>query len=1488
MVGGSLIRNMPVTPIDYDPFAEEASATQTTPVDYNPFPETSVTPVDYNPFEENKPSLMDKVKSWFSPGKQTTGGQLSLPEQIDLSEKQLSGQEPILPMAGESISDAAQRILSDVQNMKQQYAKQQELEQRPVSSTIAHGVGGAITDLAGTANLLKEQGPLPTATHFVGEGLGLLGSGLEKVVPPNPLTETLTSYSKTPQSEVMNEGFTRGAEIAVNAGVPQPETPTEKAIAIGAEVLSPVPTKGLGAVKSVVPAVGKEAVALATDLPSIAKSVTNKVTEAYKKFPDFIKSESGIGGEVIPAVTKESEFTKDVLSSPGASQIITNRYNIVDKAINHELTQPEAIKALDDSGVLVTRSLSLPDTEMAVNATAMINHLDQPDMVEYLLNNTKELASRKQIDSLTDTKYKSATLKTLANIRTRVIDKYSKAQNFQIDILKKTKNRKEIINEVGDLDTLFRSPVGKIELIDNGRRRYINSKVNGDYDGYAIRMVKDTEGNLAYTLDETLPALNKSIDKVNKLGVDQPTFGRYLDARDAVDQFQINASKGITGGYRGFTDLGDAQAFKASVEAQYGTEVINIADDIHRLARSTLEDGVSAGLINRQQAMDILDAHPNYVGYIHMRPEWLTDELVESLGITVKGPNPRMPFKTRSGVSEGEAYSSIASIYNGLQSQSRAAVDNAVRSSIVLETMRRLGVDDIEKVFPGLDKPEFIKTLQHTPLNKSELEIFRQQIFNDLPAGTSEYIKRIDASSLPEYAKQIFKDRVTDVQTIVQRNLEDASQQLGLPVKNAYANFFYGNGKPTGVTIPSEVLDKFTNELNGFLSDTRKTLNVDAALLGDNTLSFYVNGNRYSINTTSPYLAKLLSKRKESNIPQLLKGTSRLLSRNLTTGLASPRIFLRESWDMTMYAPTGVNVYPFENVKTLLTMGYKKLTKNDPMWNKYMEEWKNAYSLGHQGRLSDVQFEGKTLDDIDTLISENKLGKRSIPGKGVDTVLHGLDTWDNAFDTATRFTIYKKSREAGLSKTEAGIIANKIGVDFAQSGLDARLVDQIRLFPFLYSSMKGMDRAIRIASTHPEKFARATLQAWSISEAIDLWNSGKLNDDGTPIIGDIPVSKRMRSTLILKPGAKSINDSIDITAGFITGPEKEVFVSGSKLMFKYVEDRLPEAIKESMDDVSTALEKEGIKRPREILSAYEKIANARGETFSDFLKTFILAQQKTLALPTQAPVISGIIGATYGINPDTGKPFTGIGKNSPTAEEQNYNPLNVPQYFIDLRTWAKDNLGITPPGDNPEEEWYVLTHTLWNGQIKTVGEAIIVPLSNDMPEGYFLQNLPVVSPMGRLSEYTNTKQRASDAFRNVNNIKAEYDARKRLATDDPTENNITNFENFANTFGDIVSKADDMAVFRKELNEVDKRSKTILKSKNLSPEQKAIQAKAMEKEKHRIATDAVNYYLFGGFISDQDANEIFDNKVRMDAIVQSVIENRRMEQKFKKADKPLQ
>jgi hypothetical protein len=108
--------------------------------------------------------------------------------------------------------------------------------------------------------------------------------------------------------------------------------------------------------------------------------------------------------------------------------------------------------------------------------------------------------------------------------------------------------------------------------------------------------------------------------------------------------------------------------------------------------------------------------------------------------------------------------------------------------------------------------------------------------------------------------------------------------------------------------------------------------------------------------------------------------------------------------------------------------------------------------------------------------SKNKIlnRKTTIPGlvkKGVQTVYHGIENFNNALETAPRLAEYKRITQAGgndlESKIKALFEANDVTVNFNRYGDIGKQLDAI--FPYMNAALQGLDKFVRAYKDNPVK-----------------------------------------------------------------------------------------------------------------------------------------------------------------------------------------------------------------------------------------------------------------------------------------------------------------------------------------------------------------------------------------------------------------------------------
>jgi hypothetical protein len=119
--------------------------------------------------------------------------------------------------------------------------------------------------------------------------------------------------------------------------------------------------------------------------------------------------------------------------------------------------------------------------------------------------------------------------------------------------------------------------------------------------------------------------------------------------------------------------------------------------------------------------------------------------------------------------------------------------------------------------------------------------------------------------------------------------------------------------------------------------------------------------------------------------------------------------------------------------------------------------------------------------------SKNKILQRktTIPGlvkKGLKTVYHGIENFNNALETAPRLAEYKRITQSGgndlESKIKALFEANDVTVNFNRYGDVGKQLDAF--FPYMNAALQGLDKFVRAYKDNPVKATAKSFAAVTI------------------------------------------------------------------------------------------------------------------------------------------------------------------------------------------------------------------------------------------------------------------------------------------------------------------------------------------------------------------------------------------------------------------------
>lgn len=144
---------------------------------------------------------------------------------------------------------------------------------------------------------------------------------------------------------------------------------------------------------------------------------------------------------------------------------------------------------------------------------------------------------------------------------------------------------------------------------------------------------------------------------------------------------------------------------------------------------------------------------------------------------------------------------------------------------------------------------------------------------------------------------------------------------------------------------------------------------------------------------------------------------------------------------------------------------------------------------------------------------------------GATKVMQGVMDFNSVLENTTRFAVYKRALEAGLSRQEAANMARSVTSDFNQKGELGPVVNA--LFAFFNASVQGNVQLIRSLTgrtadgkmTRAQKAALSIIALGAIQSALGYAMSDD-DEDGKSFYEKIPAYEKERNLILMNPNGK--------------------------------------------------------------------------------------------------------------------------------------------------------------------------------------------------------------------------------------------------------------------------------------------------------------------------------------------------------------------------------
>ena len=343
---------------------------------------------------------------------------------------------------------------------------------------------------------------------------------------------------------------------------------------------------------------------------------------------------------------------------------------------------------------------------------------------------------------------------------------------------------------------------------------------------------------------------------------------------------------------------------------------------------------------------------------------------------------------------------------------------------------------------------------------------------------------------------------------------------------------------------------KIYDEKTGTVKEVGDGLSVTK----DNVYNVWIDGKLYYIRHISPDMAPFVSALNNigpANIPAFLRGftfvnreMSKLFtSRNpafaipnafrdaITAGikLAGEKQFEGFGIATLAKAPAAWNL--LREYGRLESLG--KLDQMDKAKRKRVEEFKLAGGETSFWMIPDLEHQMRTLQK--KLGQARKAGDQAAALVFVKQIIPFIEDYNSAIENATRFAVYERALEMGISKDKASRLARNITVDFTQQGTVARALTPFYIFA--NASLQGSKMVYDAVSKNPKAAAIVgSMVPMAMTHAFAMRAfGGEDPEDGIPYWDKISAYEKSRNLILMIPGTQGQRIKIPLPWGFNVG-----------------------------------------------------------------------------------------------------------------------------------------------------------------------------------------------------------------------------------------------------------------------------------------------------------------------------------------------------------------
>ena len=155
-------------------------------------------------------------------------------------------------------------------------------------------------------------------------------------------------------------------------------------------------------------------------------------------------------------------------------------------------------------------------------------------------------------------------------------------------------------------------------------------------------------------------------------------------------------------------------------------------------------------------------------------------------------------------------------------------------------------------------------------------------------------------------------------------------------------------------------------------------------------------------------------------------------------------------------------------------------------------------------------------------------GKRGIYAtqEGLKKIIGGIEDFNSVFENVTRFSVYKRALEAGLTRDEAAMMSRNVTVDFNRKGEMGPTINA--LYAFFNAAVQGNVQLLRSLGSDPRKHGGLTRAQYLALGMIGLGAMQSMisqamsddDEDGKSFYDKIPDFEKERNLIVMMPDGR--------------------------------------------------------------------------------------------------------------------------------------------------------------------------------------------------------------------------------------------------------------------------------------------------------------------------------------------------------------------------------